>query len=42
MSERGAIDWSASYGFETTRTNGYGIRASHEQVNTQLMYSHRF
>lgn len=42
VSERGTIDWSATHGFETTRTNGYGIRVSHSQLNTQLMYGVRF
>jgi long-chain fatty acid transport protein len=42
MSERGTLDCSATYGFKTTRTNGYDITVSHEQTNTQLMYSYRF
>lgn len=42
VDEHSTFDWSASYGFKTTRTNGYGITVSHQQTNTQLMYSYRF
>lgn len=42
LNERSTIDWSATYGFKVTRTNGYGITISHEQLNSQVMYSHRF
>jgi long-chain fatty acid transport protein len=42
VSERSSIDWSASHGFEVARTNGYGITISHRQINSQVMFSHRF
>lgn len=42
FSERSSVDWSATYGFKVTQTNGYGISISHEQVNSQVMFSHRF
>ncbi len=42
VSEGSSIDGSATFGFKSTHTNGYGIAVSHEQLNTQLMYSRRF
>src|SRR5204863_3347685 len=42
LGERTSIDASATYGFKTTHTNGYGIAVSHEQLNTQLMVARRF
>lgn len=40
--DRNSLDASLTYGFEADATNGYGIRISHGQLNTQVMYSHRF
>lgn len=42
FAEHSRFDCSFTRGFEVTQTNGYGIRISHAQINTQLMYSHRF
>ena len=42
VSERSSIDCSATYGFKVSQTNGYGITVSHSQLNTQLMFGHRF
>lgn len=42
VSERNAIDFSATHGFEVAKTNGYGIRVSHAQTNAQLMFSRKF
>jgi len=42
VAERSTIDWSTTYGFKVTQTNGYGIVIRHQQLNTQLMFSHRF
>ncbi|MFZ5495121.1 MAG: OmpP1/FadL family transporter [Verrucomicrobiota bacterium] len=42
VAENSTIDWSATYGFEVNRTNGYGIAISHRQINSQVMFSHRF
>ncbi|MBA4136846.1 MAG: aromatic hydrocarbon degradation protein [Opitutus sp.] len=40
--ERSSVDFSATYGFEVGKTNGYGIHITHGQTNAQLMYSYRF
>jgi long-chain fatty acid transport protein len=42
LSDRSAIEWSATYGFKVTRTNGYGVTVSHSQLNSQVMYSVQF
>ncbi|MBI5768441.1 MAG: outer membrane protein transport protein [Verrucomicrobia bacterium] len=42
FSESSSLEGSVTKGFKVTRTNGYGITVSHEQLNTQLMYSYRF
>lgn len=42
FSERSTVDCSATYGFKSTYTNGYGITISHKQLNTQVMYSRQF
>lgn len=42
FSARAEIDWSVTYGFKATQTNGYGVAVSHSQLNSQLMYGLRF
>lgn len=42
LSAHSTIDWSATYGFKVTRANGNGLIVNHEQINSQLMFSHLF
>lgn len=42
IDERSSFDASLTYGLESEQTSGYGIRITHAQLNTQLLYSYRF
>jgi long-chain fatty acid transport protein len=42
LTSQSSLDWSITYGFKVSQTNGYGVTVSHSQLNSQLMYSLSF